>query len=111
MGIYKKGQRFAGPYSAEVDPDFQPSGDNLKMYPSKSAGAGSMNTTGGDPFKAALDVSAFVDPQAPYATKFDQGGGNWNRDKSDSGLGGATGPLPKSSSHPKAGGINGKKTS
>jgi hypothetical protein len=99
-----------GSYSPD-DPDFVPSGANLKSYPSKSGGAGCMNTTGGDPFKAATSVADFVDPQAPFATKFDQGAGNWNRDKSDAGLGGFTGPMPKSSSHPKAGGINGRKTS
>ena len=111
MGIYEnKRNKGVGPYSPD-DPDFVPAGKNLANLPSASGGSRCMDTRAGDGFKLATSVADFVDPQKPFATSFDQGGGDWQREKSTAGRGGATGPMPASSSHPKAGGINGKKTS
>jgi hypothetical protein len=110
MAIYRKGQRHAAPYSQD-DPDFVPAGKNLENLPSTGGGARCMDVRSGDGFRLATDLSGTIDPQKPYATSFDQGGGDYQREKSAAGLGGATGPMPASSSHPKAGGINGKKTS
>jgi hypothetical protein len=103
VAIYKKGQKFAGPYSAEVDPDFKPAGKNLENLPSTAGGSRCMDTRSGDGFKLATSVADFVDPQKPFATSFDQGGGDYQREKSQGGLGGFTGPMPKSNSHPKKG--------
>jgi hypothetical protein len=60
-----------------------------------------MNTRAGDGFKMATSVADFVDPQPPFAATFDQGGGNWQREKS--GAGGFTGPVSRSNNHPKKG--------
>jgi hypothetical protein len=105
VAIYRKGQKFAGPYSAEVDPDFKPAGRNLENLPSTGGASRCMDTRAGDGFKLATSVADFVDPQKPFATSFDQGGGDWQREKSAAGLGGFTGPVSRSKNHPRKGSV------
>jgi len=89
-----------GPYSS--DPDFSTAADRDSYYPSTKPNVyvASDGIKGRGPI---LDVADFVDPQKPYATSFDQGGGNYQREKNNSGLGGFSGPLPRSNNHPKKG--------
>jgi hypothetical protein len=106
VAIYKKGQKFAGPYSAEVDPDFQPAGDNLKSLPSTGGGSRSMDVRSGDGFKLGQNLASNLDVQYGYGFAFDDDkNANWSKEKSRAECGGFAGPAGRSNNHPRKGNV------
>jgi hypothetical protein len=108
MAIYSKGQKgYSGAYSPD-DPDFKPAGDNLASYPQRgkptTPGGGYGPPDGNRHDFNAIDISKTIDPQVPFGAYYgfdDQHDGNWSKDKSDSGLGGFSGPVSRSNNHPR----------
>jgi hypothetical protein len=87
-----------GPYSPD-DVDFVPAGRNLEFMPGRKPGK-PVNVDG---FKAGIDLSATIDPQAASGHGFDSSGktGDWRSLSSDSARGGFSGVASRSNNHPK----------
>jgi hypothetical protein len=92
---------YKGPYSPDFDESKVTGLSRDAYYPSKKPGVFTSKAgPTGNMLDNTIDLSGTIDKQPPFATTFDQGGGNWQRDKSDAGLGGFTGPVSKSKNHP-----------
>jgi len=101
---------YRGPYSPDFDRDGVGSPisgpvNDAAFYPAaKSTLRNAAFKTTTDDGKSPISIADFVDPQPDRNPKYDKPVGY-------SGSGGFSGALPKSSSHPKAGLVYGKKTS
>jgi len=109
MAIYSKGSR---PYRAAYSPDFTESKvtglDRGSYDPPATAAevrAGKVAVKNWD--GRGIDCSGVLDSQRPFATTTEQGGGDWQREKSNASDGGFAGPVKglgsPSTSHPKRG--------
>jgi hypothetical protein len=102
MSAYSKNQRpYNGPYSSDFDESKVQNLSRDAYYPSKKPGVTTSKAgPTGNMLDNTIDLAATIDPQTPFATTFDQGGGDYQREKSQSGRGGFTGPVSRSNNHP-----------
>src|SRR5262249_26245935 len=113
MAIYSKGSRpYRGPYSPDYVPETPYSKvtglDRDSYDPCNTAAEarqGSVVQRNVD--GRGYDLSGVLDSQRAFGTTYDQGGGDWQREKSNASDGGFSGPVKKlgspSASHPKRG--------